>query len=307
MTLAKQLLPSRASIAFRIVLLLIIGSCALAQPATPTRTIKIAVLDFGSDPTGVKGAQTLREQLSEASGIVNIDPDAARAAAAGIGYAGSLNMSVEESRDLGAAIGCDFFVLGEAQTLRRLPSTGAPYFDSFASMFLVSARSGRLVLWERSAVRGESAAAAEQALLNQLKNPEIIAQFSSAIEAALLREASERAERIEKTLPVIDVMSDNSIDTADETRPPRPFRRLKPDYPPKAAESQIEAVVDVLVDVDDKGEVGRVEISRWAGYGLDQSVINTVKQLHFFPAMRNGRAIPMRVLLRYNFRKPPSE
>jgi hypothetical protein len=33
-------------------------------------------------------------------------------------------------------------------------------------------------------------------------------------------------------------------------------------------------------------------------------VLTTVKQLHFFPAMRNGRAIPMRVLLRYNFRKP---
>ncbi len=28
-------------------------------------------------------------------------------------------------------------------------------------------------------------------------------------------------------------------------------------------------------------------------------------QMHFFPAMRNGTAIPMRVLLRYNFRKPP--
>jgi outer membrane biosynthesis protein TonB len=37
---------------------------------------------------------------------------------------------------------------------------------------------------------------------------------------------------------------------------------------------------------------------------LDESVLTTVKQLHFFPAMRNGRAIPMRVLLRYNFRKP---
>jgi len=62
--------------------------------------------------------------------------------------------------------------------------------------------------------------------------------------------------------------------------------------------------VDALVDVDEKGEVSRAEISRWAGYGLDESVIATVKQLHFFPAMRDGRALPMRVLLRYNFRKP---
>jgi hypothetical protein len=34
-------------------------------------------------------------------------------------------------------------------------------------------------------------------------------------------------------------------------------------------------------------------------------VLDTVKKLHFFPAMRDGLAVPMRVLLRYNFRKPP--
>jgi protein TonB len=79
---------------------------------------------------------------------------------------------------------------------------------------------------------------------------------------------------------------------------------LKPTYPESAARAELEAVVDALVDVDARGEVGRVEIARWAGYGLDQSVIETVKQMHFFPAMRDGRAIPMRVLLRYNFRKP---
>jgi len=27
--------------------------------------------------------------------------------------------------------------------------------------------------------------------------------------------------------------------------------------------------------------------------------------MHFFPAMRDGAPIPLRVLLRYNFRKPP--
>jgi hypothetical protein len=29
--------------------------------------------------------------------------------------------------------------------------------------------------------------------------------------------------------------------------------------------------------------------------------------MHFFPALKNGTAIPMRVLLRYNFRKPPKD
>jgi len=82
---------------------------------------------------------------------------------------------------------------------------------------------------------------------------------------------------------------------------------LKPPYPETAARAEVEATVDVLVDIDARGEVGRVEIARWAGYGLDQAVIDTVRQLHFFPAIRDGTAIPMRVLLRYNFRKPPIE
>ena len=97
-------------------------------------------------------------------------------------------------------------------------------------------------------------------------------------------------------------MSDNEV--SNGVRPPRPYRRIKPHYPEQAAHDNVEAIVDVLVDIDAKGNAGHIEIARWAGYGLDESVINTVKQLHFFPAMRDGVPIPMRVLLRYNFRKP---
>jgi TonB family protein len=89
-----------------------------------------------------------------------------------------------------------------------------------------------------------------------------------------------------------------------DARPPRPFRRFKPPYPEAAAPKWVK-IVHILVDVDARGEISHMEIARWAAYGLDQSVIDTVKQIHFFPAMRTGVAIPMRVLLRYNFRKPP--
>ena len=37
----------------------------------------------------------------------------ARAAAKGLGYAGSLNLTLADARDLGAAVGCDFFVAGD--------------------------------------------------------------------------------------------------------------------------------------------------------------------------------------------------
>lgn len=237
-----------------------------------------------------------------ANQIALVDHDQTMAAANGIGYRGSLNLSLQEARDLGSAIGCDFLVLGEADTLRRSPSDGPPYFESYVSLFVVSARTGRLVMWNRPMATRPLADAAEKALLDELSGA--VERYTTAMLRASEDEKAERALAVEQPAAVIEAMSDNTDETSNGIRPPRPFRRFKPAYPEAAAHAQIEAVVDVLVDVDEKGEVSRAEIARWAGYGLDESVMTTVKQLHFFPAMRNGRAIPMRVLLRYNFRKP---
>ena len=232
-----------------------------------------------------------------------LDTDQAKAATAGAGYSGSLNLSVTEARDLGAAIGCDFFLIGDADTLRRSPSNAPVYYESYASIFVASARTGRLVFWERPDATRPTTAEAEKALLNLISSTEIRQRLSSAINRALENERAERAARVEDPPPVIEVMSDDAAEKGS-TRAPRPFRRVKPEYTEAAAHSRVEAVVDALVDVDEKGEVNHIEIARWAGYGLDESVVAAVKQMHFFPAMRDGRAIPMRVLLRYNFRKP---
>ncbi len=288
-----------------LVCLLAAASLATAQ-SQPTR---IAVLGFGPEPTGAKVATKISAMFAAESASTReftvIDPDLARAAARGAGFDGSMNLTVHEARDLGAAIGCDFYFLGEAQTLRRSPSTGAAYFDSYASIFLVSARTGRLILWERPPVRRDSAEEAETALLQILASEETRHRYFVAIRRAQEDERAERASAVEAPPPIIEIMSDADDDKDKNTRAPRPYRRLKPPYPESAAIAEVEAVVDVLADIDARGEVGRIEIARWAGYGLDQSVIDTVKQMHFFPAMRDGVAIPMRVLLRYNFRKPP--
>ena len=235
-----------------------------------------------------------------------IDRDQARAAAIGIGYKDSINMTLPEARDLGSAIGCDFFLAGDAQTLRRSPSTGPAYFESYASIFLVSARTGRLILWERPAIQRAMPEEAEQALLATVAAEDAGSRYANAILRAIDDERNERAAAVEAAAPVIEEASDGDS-AVNGLQVPRPYRRLKPPYPAKAAQAEVEAIVDVLVDVDAQGEVGRVEVWRWAGYGLDQSVTDTVKQLHFFPAMRDGKAIPMRVLLRYNFRKPPKD
>ena len=270
----------------------------------------MAVLDLGETQTGIKAAQAVRQSLSADklavdNGVTIVDRNLAIAAARGNGYQGSLNLTTQEARDLGAAIGCDFFIIGEAHTLKRSPSTGEDYFESYATIFIVSARTGRLIAWQRPSERRETAEQAEPALLKNLTNES--SRYRVSIMRAAEEEAAVRAAAVESPPAAIEVMSDDDESKTD-TRAPRPYRRLKPPYPDAAAQAEVEAVVDVLVDIDARGEVGKIEIARWAGFGLDQSVIDTVKQLHFFPAMRDGVAIPMRVLLRYNFqRKVPDK
>jgi TonB family protein len=291
-------------------------SCALAwffvSVGLSFSQTRVAVLDFGASSTGLRAASEIRKAFAtkapDESAVAQfeiIDPDLARAAALGAAHKGSPNLTIEEARDLGAAIGCDFYFLGGAETLKRSPSTGSSYFESFASVFLVSARTGRLVLWERPNVQRGSPEESEKALLAMLAAEETRQRYIIAIRRALEQERVERASVTEISAPVIDVMLDENSETDKDLRAPRAYRRLKPPYPETAARAETEATVDALVDIDARGEVGRVEIVRWAGYGLDQSVVDTVKQMHFFPAMRHGIAIPMRVLLRYNFRKPP--
>ncbi len=266
--------------------------------------MQVAILDFAQTTIGRAARDALAKRLSANENIALVDRDQAVAAANGIGYHASLNMSLQEARDLGSAIGCDFFFLGESDTLRRSPSDVPSYFESYVSIFIVSARTGRLVLWEQSVGKGPTAKLAEERMLVEINGPQTASRYVSAVFSATEKEKAERLHAVEQPAAVIEAMSDAADETSDGARPPRAFRRLKPVYPAAAARAEVEAIVDVLVDVDEKGEVSRAEIARWAGYGLDESVMDTVKQLHFFPAMRNGRAIPMRVLLRYNFRKP---
>jgi TonB family protein len=274
------------------------------------RPLRIAVLDFGSSPTGRRVADRLAEAMSSHSraptigddALQVIDRDWARSAALGAGYRGSLNMSLQEARDLGSAIGCDFFITGDTKTDPR--ATGD--FESFVTTYLVSARTGKLALWERPSVQRPTSEEAEKILLQELVADDATDRYRKQIRRALEDEQAERASAIERNVPVIEALSDDQSDAGNGMQAPRPYLRLKPSYPDAAARDEIEATVDVLVDIDAQGEVGRVEVARWAGYGLDQLVVDTVRQLHFFPAHRDGAAIPIRVLLRYNFRKPPT-
>ena len=276
------------------------------QAQTPVRRSTLAVLSFGETTFAREAVEKLATNLKLESMLDILDLDQVSAAARGAGYAGSLNLSLAEARNLGAVLGSDFFVLGDAQTLRRSPSVGPVYFEAYASIFVVSARTGRLVSWERPNFRAATAVAAEHSLLTELSGTPLRNRLLVSLQQAEVDERAQRATVIYGDVPVIEqAPDDDKLAEAEGLRLPKPFRRFVPAYPETAAAAEAEAVVDVLVDLDSVGEVTHAEVVRWAGFGLDQATLDTIHKLHFFPAMRDGVAVPMRVLLRYNFRKPP--
>lgn len=316
--LRLRLLPLKLLVLALLLVIFEIGAANPAWKATPPKSAfpspgqdsgrhpTLAVLDFGESTVALRASDKLAANLKQEGGVTILDRDQVRAAARGTGYAGSINLSLYEARDLGAALGCDFFVLGDAQTLRRSPSTAPVYFESYASIFVVSARTGRLIRWERPNFKADTPAAAEQLLMSELSGLEVQHRLPVTARRAQEDERGERELTTAEEVPVIEAAPDDDKAAAAEgLRLPRPYRRLTPPYPETAATAEAEAVVDVLVDLDSAGEVMRVEVARWAGFGLDEATVETVRRLHFFPAQRNGVPIPIRVLLRYNFRKPP--
>ncbi|MDQ1523853.1 MAG: hypothetical protein QOE47_1777 [Pyrinomonadaceae bacterium] len=288
---------------FALACVLVVGAAsARAQSNAPRASV--AVLDLGETEAGRRIGDELSAALASTSHFALVNRAQSRAAARGVGYAGSLNLTLAEARDLGAAIGCDFYFTGEAQTLRRTSTARPDYFESYASLFLVSAETGRLVLWEHVAAESSAPEEAEKSLLAELRArapryAEIISK-SQAAERSERLSARERADEFEE-------VPDEGSPAAVNFRAPQPYRSLRPAYPETAARAAVAATVDALVEVDAAGEVKDIEIVRWAGYGLNEAVTATVRQLHFRPATRDGRAVPVRVLLRYNFRRPADE
>jgi TonB family protein len=287
--------------------LLLAGAPSLAHvfaQETNKSRARVAVLDFGETQAAQRVNERLSAILSTSKDFQMVDRDASRAAAHGAGYAGSLNMTLREARDVGAAIGCDFFITGDAQVLRRSPSTRPVYYEAYASIFAVSARTGNLLRWERPGLEAATPEEALRALLAEIDRGALSARYLSALRTALEDERQQHALVSNEDGTAIAEAPEEGSPEAAGLRLPMPYRRLRPEYPETAARAEAEASVDVTLDLDEAGEVTRVRVVRWAGFGLDEATVNTVRQLHFRPAMRDGVPLPLRILLRYNFRKP---
>jgi len=289
---------------------LLFALCCVARAQDKPKRVSIAVLELGTSQTASHVSERVAKLFAEVGARAELkfsalDRDMTRAAARGAGYTGSLNMTLAEARSLGASIGCDFYVTGDAQTIRRSSTARPVYFESYASIFIVSSRTGHLVFWERPAFEADTAERAEASLLASL-DAGAGERYASALTATFKREERERfnPSSDEGSAHVIDLLNDEGLDANRDLREPAPYRRIRPAYTDAAYKAEAEATVDASVEIDTKGEVSEVSIVRWAGFGLDEEVESTIRRMHFRPAQREGEPVAVRVLLRYNFRRP---
>ncbi len=208
------------------------------------------------------------------------------------------NLTAEEAKIIGAAIGCDFYLLVKGANQRRFSFEKNEYFESYAAVYVVSSRTGRLIFWKLQSFNGYDSKNADKLLFDSLKD--LAKEISDKLPTVAKQELNEKPAKLE------EIPDENSTD-AKNFRTPLPYRRLSPPYTALANLYSIAATLDIEVDFDEEGKILRTEVVRWAGFGLDESVTETVRKMNWRPATRNGKPLPIRVLLRYNFKKIEKE
>lgn len=252
-----------------------------------------AVIVPAPDETTERYAGLLTTELKGAFKILDGDMAATAFSAAEIST--PFNLGIDDAKRAGAVIGCDVLIIIRTATLRRTTFDRPEYHESFAVIFLIETRGGRLVKWLVYPFEADSAKGAEELLFASV--PGTAAEIAREMNTSQPKPANE--------IPHFPEPPAEDSPAAKNFRAPVPYKRLRPLITRDAAYYGIEATVDIVVDIDADGRILRTDIVRWAGFGLDESVDAAVRNMNWRPAERAGTALPMRVLLRYNFKNIP--
>lgn len=259
----------------------------------PVAAQRVAILTPTNTDTSRGYAAVLKKNL--ANTLTVLDGSMSKSAFDAAAPATPFNLTTEESKNIGSMIGCDFFILLRSADQRRSSFERPVYYQAYAAIYLVSSRSGRLALWRLSSFEDDKPEKARERLT--------VAAKILADEIAHTVKATAKLELDPPPAANLEEVPEPDSQAAKNFRAPIPFSRVKPAYPATAAFYDIAATVDILVDMDAAGTILNTEIVRWAGFGLDDSVEKTVRAMNWRPAERNGKFLPMRFLLRYNFKR----
>ena len=258
---------------------------------------RVAILTPDNAVASQSFAQKLEESLDGKGKM--IDDSLSESAFESAKPEAPFNLSKEDSMRIGAVIGCDYFILLRSATLRRSSFKRPEYYEANAVIYVVSSRTGRLVFWKLQKFEANKIKEADKLLTKSI--------YPLAAEISIKLNTTTKAEVSEPTPTSIEEVPNVNSPEEKNFREPIPFRRIKPEYTVVAGFYDIAAIIDIVIDLDAAGMITRTEIVRWAGYGLEESVEKTVRQMNWRPAERNGKSLPMQFLVRYNFKKVDKE
>lgn len=253
---------------------------------------KVAILAPGKQ-TVPEFVEKLAEEISKS--VTVLDGSLSESAFNASNHIDPFNMTADESKSAGTAIGCDFFVLVRTETQRLASLEHSELYVAHASIYVISSKTGHLIYWTNKSSQ------AVKSLVAEFHLPRSAIMISDELLELITR--SQKSEFNESKPANIEELPIENSPASKNFRPPVPYRRIKPEYTQEAYLYTVTATVEILVDIDASGTITRTEIVRWAGFGLDESVEKAVRSMNWRPAERSGKPLPIRVLLRYNFKK----
>ncbi len=224
-------------------------------------------------------------------------------ASAGFGYDGSINMSKDEARKLASTIGCDFLIVSKAETFTRSDVANESHEEAYAGVMIVDGRTGGLAAFDFISNKSSTPDAARKSLRTTLE-----ARVAGYVDRMIqVRAQTPTARAMDSARPTptaaIEDLPDEDSPRSIGFKPPEFLNRVKPEYSTEAELADVTATVEAMVVFRSNSEIGGIEITRWAGFGLDESSERAIRQLKFKPATRDGIPINVRAMIRYNFRR----
>ena len=287
-------------------------ACAIAPTAgSQQASLRVALIGFvhAQSRDSVALSNKLEGRLKDSLGsdprVLLVDDSIVRSALRGLGYDGSINMNRDEARRVGSAIGCDFFITGKVEILTRSERKGESHEEAFGGVMIVNARTGDLTVFDFISSKANAKEAAinaiEKAVSDRVRG--YIDQIVQIRATGNIPASASAPNATRAAVDFIEDLPDEDSPRAAGFKPPEFLTRVKPSYTPEAEQADITATVEAMVVFRSNGQTGPIEITRWAGFGLDQSAAATIRQLKFSPALRDGNPINVRALIRYNFRR----
>lgn len=213
-----------------------------------------------------------------------------------------LNLPRDDARRLGSALGSDFFLVAKFKSVERADVGVQLYGECYAALYFVATRSGKLLKFEFLETRANTKLLAIDNVLKEI-------EMHTSDYAQIMRSGYQAQFEV-KSLAAEDL---NAIEPPDDNDPivddfedPEITVRKQPEYTAIARKMAISAVVEASVILRKDGNIGTIEITKWAGFGLDEAAVNAIKQLKFKPAKLDEKPINCKALIRYNFNYKPN-